>query len=86
MNVIYTPGCKFESDASSANENNICRYERGHLVTITDEEKLRLVQSEIQHLPTALKDSSFWIGLFLRWEIIIYLMYDLIFVRCNKVR
>ena len=66
MNVIYTPGCEFERDGSSANENNICRYESGHLVTITDEEKLHLVQSDIKRLPTALKDSSFWIGLFLR--------------------
>ena len=86
MNVIYTPGCEFKRNGSSANKNNICRYKNSHLVTITDEKKLRLVQSEIQHLPTELKDSSFWIGLFLRWEIIIYLMYDLIFVRCNKVR
>ena len=66
MNVIYTPGCEFERNGLFANKKDICRYKNGHLVTITDEEKLRLVQSEIQRLPTALKDSSFWIGLFLR--------------------
>ena len=82
-NVIYTPGCEFDGKALI---KRICRYNNGHLVTITDEKKLHIVLSEIQRLPTALKDSSFWIGPFLRWEIILYLTYDLIFVRCNKVR
>ena len=71
MNVIYTPGCEFDRNA---NRTNICIYNDSHLVTITDEKKLHLVQSDIKRLPTALKDSSFWIGLFLRWEIILYLM------------